>query len=90
MRLTMVVGFALTAVWVSNVVPRPPAKRAAAIGIVNGIGNLGNLCVFAPLSKTSPRRYALHSSFTFLIRALYLYVCAVVMRYVSVRPLVGS
>lgn len=36
-------GFALTAVWVSNAIPRPPAKRAAAIGIVNGFGNLGNL-----------------------------------------------
>ncbi|KAI0321484.1 MFS general substrate transporter [Amylostereum chailletii] len=36
-------GFALTLVWVSNVVPRPPAKRAAAIGIVNGFGNIGNL-----------------------------------------------
>ncbi|KAF9441561.1 MFS general substrate transporter [Macrolepiota fuliginosa MF-IS2] len=37
------VGFAMTLVWVSNAVPRPPAKRAAAIGIVNGFGNLGNL-----------------------------------------------
>ncbi|KAI0918954.1 hypothetical protein AcV5_002000 [Taiwanofungus camphoratus] len=36
-------GFALTAVWVANVIPRPPAKRSAAIGIVNGIGNMGNL-----------------------------------------------
>jgi len=36
-------GFSLTIVWVSNVIPRPPAKRAAAIGVVNGIGNLGNL-----------------------------------------------
>ncbi|THU76355.1 MFS general substrate transporter [Dendrothele bispora CBS 962.96] len=36
-------GFAMTLVWVSNVIPRPPAKRAAAIGLVNGIGNLGNL-----------------------------------------------
>ena len=40
-------GFALTLVWVSNAVPRPPAKRAAAMGIVNGFGNLGNLCVLA-------------------------------------------
>lgn len=38
-------GFALTLVWVSNAIPRPPTKRAAAIGIVNGFGNLGNLCV---------------------------------------------
>ncbi|KJA20089.1 hypothetical protein HYPSUDRAFT_204133 [Hypholoma sublateritium FD-334 SS-4] len=37
------VGFAMTLVWVSNSIPRPPAKRAAAIGIVNGMGNLGNL-----------------------------------------------
>ncbi|KAK7691722.1 hypothetical protein QCA50_005122 [Cerrena zonata] len=36
-------GFALTLVWVSNAIPRPPAKRSAAIGIVNGFGNLGNL-----------------------------------------------
>ncbi|KAH9942232.1 MFS general substrate transporter [Epithele typhae] len=36
-------GFALTLVWVSNAVPRPPAKRSAAIGIVNGFGNMGNL-----------------------------------------------
>lgn len=36
-------GFALTAVWVANAVPRPPAKRAAAISIVNGFGNMGNL-----------------------------------------------
>ncbi|PCH36561.1 MFS general substrate transporter [Wolfiporia cocos MD-104 SS10] len=36
-------GFALTLVWVSNAIPRPPAKRSAAIGIVNGCGNLGNL-----------------------------------------------
>ncbi|EKM53442.1 uncharacterized protein PHACADRAFT_211138 [Phanerochaete carnosa HHB-10118-sp] len=36
-------GFALTLVWTANVVPRPPAKRTAAIAIVNGIGNLGTL-----------------------------------------------
>lgn len=36
-------GFALTAVWVSNAIPRPPAKRSVSIAIVNGIGNLGNL-----------------------------------------------
>ncbi|KAF8228541.1 hypothetical protein L208DRAFT_1403633, partial [Tricholoma matsutake] len=37
------VGSAMNLVWVSNAVPRPPAKRAAAIGIVNGCGNIGNL-----------------------------------------------
>ncbi|KZT23586.1 MFS general substrate transporter [Neolentinus lepideus HHB14362 ss-1] len=36
-------GFALTLVWVSNAIPRPPAKRSIAMGIVNGFGNIGNL-----------------------------------------------
>ncbi|OJA12880.1 hypothetical protein AZE42_02909 [Rhizopogon vesiculosus] len=36
-------GFTLTLVWVSNAIPRPPAKRSVAIGLVNGFGNLGNL-----------------------------------------------
>ncbi|KIJ31340.1 hypothetical protein M422DRAFT_81866, partial [Sphaerobolus stellatus SS14] len=36
-------GLALTMAWVSNAISRPPAKRAAAIGIVNGFGNIGNL-----------------------------------------------
>ncbi|KAF9243121.1 major facilitator superfamily domain-containing protein [Melanogaster broomeanus] len=35
--------FTLTLVWVANAIPRPPAKRSAAIGLVNGFGNLGNL-----------------------------------------------
>ncbi|KAJ6492541.1 MFS general substrate transporter [Mycena vitilis] len=29
--------------WVANAVPRPPAKRAAAIAVVNGVLNLGGL-----------------------------------------------
>ncbi|KAJ8591075.1 MFS general substrate transporter [Rhizopogon salebrosus TDB-379] len=36
-------GFTLTLVWVANAIPRPPAKRSVAIGLVNGFGNLGNL-----------------------------------------------
>ncbi|KAK7688814.1 hypothetical protein QCA50_007503 [Cerrena zonata] len=39
-------GFAITLVWLSNAVPRPPAKRSAAIALVNGLGNLGNLYVY--------------------------------------------
>jgi len=37
-------GFALVLPFAANAVPRPPAKRAAAFGMINGIGNLGNLC----------------------------------------------
>ena len=37
------VGSAIILVWVSNSIPRPPSKRAASLGIVNGFGNLGGL-----------------------------------------------
>ncbi|KAG8221321.1 MFS general substrate transporter [Butyriboletus roseoflavus] len=36
-------GFALTLTWVSHTIPRPPAKRSVALGLVNGFGNLGNV-----------------------------------------------
>lgn len=43
LRYRVTPGSALTLVWLSNVIPRPPAKRSAAIAIVNGFGNLGTL-----------------------------------------------
>ena len=39
------VGISMNLVWVSNSFPRPPSKRAASIGIINGFGNVGNLYV---------------------------------------------
>lgn len=38
-------GSALTLVWVTNAIPRPPSKRSAAIALVNGFGNIGTLWV---------------------------------------------
>ena len=37
------VGSSMILVWVSSSVPRPPSKRAASIGIVNGVANLASL-----------------------------------------------
>ncbi|EIW80623.1 MFS general substrate transporter [Coniophora puteana RWD-64-598 SS2] len=36
-------GFTMVLVWVSNAIPRPPAKRSVAMGLVNGFGNVGAL-----------------------------------------------
>ncbi|EJD07977.1 MFS general substrate transporter [Fomitiporia mediterranea MF3/22] len=63
-------GFALTLVWVSNAIPRPPTKRAAAMGIVNGFGNIGNLCVLS--AQWGP---AYHQSMFIGIAALALSSC---------------
>lgn len=35
-------GFVILA-WISNTIPRPPAKRAVAIGLINAMGNIGSI-----------------------------------------------
>jgi len=77
-------GFALTLVWVSNAVPRPPAKRAAAMGIVNGFGNLGNLVgSFAWKSAWSPDYHP--SLIISLVSLLVAALLALVIRQMLVR-----
>jgi len=44
------IGTALVLNWVSNVIPRPLAKRLVAMGMVNGVGCLGVMCVSRPWS----------------------------------------
>ena len=31
--------------WVSNVISCPPAKGSVAMGLINGVGSLGTLCI---------------------------------------------
>lgn len=39
--------------WISSTIPQPPAKRAAAIGIINAMGNIGSI----PGSYIFPSKY---------------------------------
>ncbi|EJD07976.1 MFS general substrate transporter [Fomitiporia mediterranea MF3/22] len=73
-------GSALTLVWVSNTIPRPPTKRAAAIGIVNGFGTIGFLIgSYAWKAQWGP---AYHQSMFIGIAALAFSSClAFVMRW---------
>jgi hypothetical protein len=45
-------GFVVLA-WISNTIPRPPAKRAAAIALINALGNIGSI----PGSYIFPANY---------------------------------
>ncbi|KAH8115418.1 MFS general substrate transporter [Phellopilus nigrolimitatus] len=77
-------GFALTLVWVSNAIPRPPAKRAAAIGIVNGFGNIGNLIGSYVWKTAWGPEY--HQSMEIGIAALvFSSVLALGIRYILIR-----
>ena len=45
LRTPVLSAYPLTLAWLATAVPRPPAKRSAAIGLTNGFGNLGTLYV---------------------------------------------
>ncbi|TDL16518.1 MFS general substrate transporter [Rickenella mellea] len=71
-------------VWVTNSFPRPPAKRAAAMGIVNGLSNFGSLAgAFVWNSKWGP---GYHISMVIGIVAIVMHAtCALAIRTILVR-----
>lgn len=52
--LDAVIGGILLLGWVSTSIARPPVKRAAAIAMVNGFGNIGQI----PASYLWPSKWA--------------------------------
>ncbi|KAJ7587225.1 major facilitator superfamily domain-containing protein [Mycena floridula] len=77
-------AFSLTLVWVSNVIPRPPAKRAAAMGIINGVANLGGLIGSYTWKEAWAPEY--HQSMLISLCALVLAnILALVMRQILLR-----
>ncbi|KAL5504730.1 hypothetical protein ACEPAH_7393 [Sanghuangporus vaninii] len=77
-------GFTLILVWLSNTITRPPAKRAASIGLVNGVGNIGSLIgSYAWKAEWGP---LYHRSMEISVAALLFSVSlASVMRFILVR-----
>ncbi|KAL5483141.1 hypothetical protein ACEPAI_8370 [Sanghuangporus weigelae] len=77
-------GFTLILVWLSNTITRPPAKRAASIGLVNGVGNIGNLVgSYAWKAEWGPQY---HQSMEISVAALAFSVSlASVMRFILIR-----
>ncbi|KAJ3549791.1 hypothetical protein NM688_g5141 [Phlebia brevispora] len=76
-------GFALTLVWVSNAIPRPPSRRSASIAVINGCGNLGTLVgSYAWKSEWGPDY---HPSMAIGMASLILsFVLALVLRFTLV------
>ncbi|KAF8187736.1 MFS general substrate transporter [Pholiota molesta] len=77
-------GTVMSLVWVSNSISRPPAKRAAAIGIVSGCGNLGNLMGSYTWKGAWGPKY--HQSMAISLGALLIStLLALVMRQILIR-----
>ena len=45
-------GYVVALAWISNTLPRPPAKRAAALALINAVSNTSS--IYASYSKAPP------------------------------------
>ena len=55
-------GFVVALGWISNIIPRPPAKRAAALAIVTAIGNSSSIFASYMYDSSMAPRYVLAMS----------------------------
>ena len=63
--------------WIANAIPRPPAKRAAALAFINSVGNAAS--IWTPYTYTKdPYREAMGINIGLQILVL---VCAIALRY---------
>lgn len=49
-------GYPVALGWISNTIPRPPAKRAAAIAMINAVSNSSQ--IFMPYAYVQAPRYS--------------------------------
>jgi hypothetical protein len=50
-------GFVVCLAWISNCIPRPPAKRAAALALINAVGNSASIWTSYLYPESSSPRY---------------------------------
>ncbi|KAA8911687.1 pantothenate transporter liz1 [Sphaerosporella brunnea] len=50
-------GYVVSLTWISNTLPRPPAKRAAAIAIINAVSNASSIWTAYAYPKSAQPRY---------------------------------
>lgn len=72
MPSTVYAGYVVALAWMSNCLPRPPAKRAAALAVVNAVSNATSIYVSFMVSATSFRGF----------REMYMLTTAFPVRYI--------
>lgn len=68
--------------WIASSIPRPPAKRAAALAFINAIGNSAS--IWTPYTYRKKPHYLLAMGINIALMVLA-FVCAVVLRLVLTR-----
>jgi len=70
--------------WISNAIPRPPAKRAAAFAFINSFGNAASIWTPFTYYDTEAPHYRTALGINIGLLGLSM-VCAVILRWYTVR-----
>jgi hypothetical protein len=77
-------GYVVALHWISNSLPRPPAKRAAALAFINAISNCSSIYAsYMYLTSASPR-YIIAMSVNSAMAAIAI-LAAITLRIILVR-----
>lgn len=77
-------GYVVALGWISNTMPRPPAKRAAALAAINAVSNTSSIYASYMFPKSDGPRYVLAMSVCSATAAIAI-MAATVLRFVLMR-----
>ncbi|KAK3309149.1 major facilitator superfamily domain-containing protein [Chaetomium strumarium] len=77
-------GFVVALAWISNTMPRPPAKRAAALAFINAVSNCSSIYASYMYPKSADPQYTV-AMVVNCVTAFVAICAATVMRMVLVR-----
>lgn len=77
-------GYVVALAWISNTLPRPPAKRAAALAFINAVSNCSSIYASYMYPKSAGPQYAV--AFSVSCCTSFIAICAAtVLRIILVR-----
>lgn len=77
-------GYVVALGWISNTIPRPPAKRAAALAFINAISNTSSIYASYMYSKGDAPRYVTAMSVNCAMSFMAI-LAAITLRMILVR-----
>ncbi|KAL1642936.1 hypothetical protein SLS58_005178 [Diplodia intermedia] len=75
-------GYVVVLAWISNTIPRPPAKRAAALAFINAVSNSSS--IWTSYLYINPPGYVIAFSVDCAMLGLAA-ICATILRFILVR-----
>ncbi|OJD30853.1 pantothenate transporter liz1 [Diplodia corticola] len=75
-------GYVVVLAWISNTIPRPPAKRAAALAFINAVSNSSS--IWTSYLYINPPGYVIAFSVDCAMLGLAV-ICATILRFILVR-----